>query len=191
MMFSLGSRLGHRLRYSANHSHPWRRSFTLQIPRSRARKFVYRCAFATPVGLSLYPMLHPDLAEQHPEIVSKYDPHRTIDGLVACNALVFLVWYVGGVGQRFGVRSLQKIEPFMMRHFRMIPHKSSFSPSRLHTLVTYMFSHNGIVHLAANMFALWSFGGSLHYAIGTELFLAIYLGACCTLHLGNSFFKAT
>ena len=177
-LFSVGARSRQPHRCPAPHAHPLRRSSTLQNRPSRKHTLLYRCALVVPFGFTLYPLLHPNLVEKHPEIVSKYDPNITIGSLIACNAAVFLAWYLGGIGQSFRVPTLMKLEPFMMRHFRMFPDKSSFSPSRWHTFVTYMFSHKSFVHLSANMFTLWSFGKSLHYGIGTELFLAIYLGTC-------------
>lgn len=44
------------------------------------------------------------------------------------------------------------------------------------TLVTSMFIHNGLFHLAANMMALYFFGGYLSRLIGNRQFLIIYFG---------------
>lgn len=43
------------------------------------------------------------------------------------------------------------------------------------TTLTYMFVHAGLVHLALNMFVLWSFGSRLEETWGTRVFLAFYL----------------
>lgn len=41
--------------------------------------------------------------------------------------------------------------------------------------VTYMFLHGGIGHLFFNMFALWMFGRTLEYEIGSKRFLIYYM----------------
>lgn len=43
------------------------------------------------------------------------------------------------------------------------------------TLLTYMFVHAGFVHLALNMFILWSFGPRLEHTWGTRAFTTYYL----------------
>ena len=54
-------------------------------------------------------------------------------------------------------------------------------------LVTYMFLHGGIFHIAFNMFALWIFGVQLEQAFGTRRFLNFYFfcgigaGVCVVL----------
>ena len=42
-------------------------------------------------------------------------------------------------------------------------------------LVTYMFLHGDISHLFFNMFALWMFGRTLEYEIGSKRFLTYYM----------------
>ena len=42
-------------------------------------------------------------------------------------------------------------------------------------LITYMFLHAGLGHLFGNMFALWMFGRTLEYEIGSKRFLIYYL----------------
>ncbi len=41
--------------------------------------------------------------------------------------------------------------------------------------LTYMFLHGGFYHLFFNMFALWMFGRSLEYELGSKRFLTYYL----------------
>ena len=41
--------------------------------------------------------------------------------------------------------------------------------------VTYMFLHGGFAHLFSNMFALWMFGRTLEYELGSQRFLTYYL----------------
>lgn len=40
---------------------------------------------------------------------------------------------------------------------------------------TSMFLHGGFIHIALNMFVLWSFGNQLEQVIGTKKFLSLYL----------------
>lgn len=41
--------------------------------------------------------------------------------------------------------------------------------------VTYMFLHGGFGHLFSNMFALWMFGRTLEYELGSQRFLTYYM----------------
>lgn len=42
-------------------------------------------------------------------------------------------------------------------------------------VVTYMFLHGGVSHLFFNMFALWMFGRTLEYRLGSQRFLTYYM----------------
>ena len=42
-------------------------------------------------------------------------------------------------------------------------------------VVTYMFLHGGFSHLFFNMFALWMFGRTLEYELGSKRFLTYYM----------------
>lgn len=46
---------------------------------------------------------------------------------------------------------------------------------RSYQFVSYMFLHGSIEHLFFNMFALWMFGRSLEYELGSKRFLTYYL----------------
>lgn len=46
---------------------------------------------------------------------------------------------------------------------------------RLYQLVTHMFLHGSISHLFFNMFALWMFGRTLEYDLGSKRFLTYYM----------------
>ena len=52
---------------------------------------------------------------------------------------------------------------------------ASALPSGWWTLITYMFVHAGIIHLALNMFVLWSFAPRLEDAWGTRALVGFYL----------------
>lgn len=45
---------------------------------------------------------------------------------------------------------------------------------RLHQIVTSMFLHGGMSHIFMNMFALWMFGRTLEYDLGSKRFLIYY-----------------
>ena len=55
----------------------------------------------------------------------------------------------------------------------------SMNPSAIATrpwgLVTYLFVHSGIIHLATNMFALYLFGTAVENRMGSRAFLLYYL----------------
>ncbi|XP_036944048.1 presenilins-associated rhomboid-like protein, mitochondrial [Acanthopagrus latus] len=86
---------------------------------------------------------------------------RTVTGIIAANALVFLCWRVP---------SLQRS---MIRYFAADPaSKTLCSPMLLST-----FSHFSFFHMAANMYVLWSFSTSAVSMLGREQFLAVYLSA--------------
>ena len=46
---------------------------------------------------------------------------------------------------------------------------------RSYQFVTYMFLHGGFAHLFSNMFALWMFGRTLEYELGSKRFLIYYM----------------
>ena len=46
---------------------------------------------------------------------------------------------------------------------------------RLYQVVTHMFLHGGFSHLLMNMFALWMFGRTLEYTLGSKRFLTYYM----------------
>ena len=49
-------------------------------------------------------------------------------------------------------------------------------PSEWWTVLTYMFVHAWLAHLAFNMFTLWMFGPRLEQVWGTRSFVQFYLG---------------
>ena len=53
----------------------------------------------------------------------------------------------------------------------------SFGAPAFHSyqFVTYMFLHAGFYHLFGNMFALWMFGRTLEYELGSQRFLTYYM----------------
>lgn len=86
---------------------------------------------------------------------------RTVTGIIAANVLVFCCWRVP---------SLQRS---MIRFFTANPaSKTLCSPMLLST-----FSHFSFLHMAANMYVLWSFSSSAVSMLGREQFMAVYLSA--------------
>ncbi len=70
-----------------------------------------------------------------------------------------------------------------------LPNSPSFQP---YQIITHMFMHGGLMHVALNMFALWMFGYTLENVWGSKRFLIYYLitglGAAA-LHLGITYFE--
>lgn len=86
-----------------------------------------------------------------------------VKNLIIINALFFLAEEIlpNGLGnvlvERLGLYSWQ-------------------SPNfHLYQLVTHMFLHGSLTHLFMNMFALWMFGRTLEYELGSKRFLTYYM----------------
>ena len=63
---------------------------------------------------------------------------------------------------------------------------------RFWQIVTHMFMHGGIMHLALNMLGLWMFGSVIENALGAKRFLFIYFSAglgALLLQLGEFYFR--
>lgn len=74
-----------------------------------------------------------------------------------------------------GVHFLQLVVFGSGNTFAALAFDSSALPAGWWTLATYMFVHAGLVHLAFNMFMLWSFGPRLEETWGTRSFVAFYM----------------
>ncbi|CAG8475083.1 6501_t:CDS:2 [Ambispora gerdemannii] len=86
------------------------------------------------------------------------ESQKTISGIIAINAVVFLMWQI------------PILFPFMNRYFSHNP-LSGYSI----TLLTSVFSHKAFWHVGLNMMALYSLGGVVHNLLQREQFLAFYL----------------
>uniref|UniRef100_A0A8D0KNC6 rhomboid protease n=1 Tax=Salvator merianae TaxID=96440 RepID=A0A8D0KNC6_SALMN len=86
---------------------------------------------------------------------------RTVSGIIAANVFVFCLWRVP---------SLHRI---------MITYFTSNPASRVlcFPMLLSTFSHFSFLHMAANMYVLWSFSTSIVSLLGTEQFMAVYLSA--------------
>jgi membrane associated rhomboid family serine protease len=99
-----------------------------------------------------------------------------IKWLLIANVGIFLLQFFGELA---GARSF--FGYFALRPVDVVTHLFIWQ------LVTYMFLHGGIFHIAFNMFALWVFGVPLEQAFGTRKFLNFYFfcgigaGVCVVL----------
>ena len=62
---------------------------------------------------------------------------------------------------------------------------------QLWQIVTHMFMHGGLLHLAFNMYGLWAFGSPLERAWGKNKFFFFYFSAglgAVLLHLGSNYY---
>lgn len=86
-----------------------------------------------------------------------------VKNLLIANAVVWLAMLV-----------LPRVaENFMMQYGALYPAGSPFF--RSWQLITYMFMHGGLAHVFFNMFALWMFGRTLEYELGSKRFLLYYM----------------
>ncbi|KAI8330357.1 hypothetical protein BC941DRAFT_440944 [Chlamydoabsidia padenii] len=110
------------------------------------------------------------------KLATMTESERTMLALIGLNVLVFGAWQV------------PRWTPFMARWF--MHHPGSHRPI---TLITSCFSHKEGLHLACNMFGLYSFGTMLHDYFGREQFLALYLstgvGANMASHVLSLMFR--
>jgi membrane associated rhomboid family serine protease len=105
--------------------------------------------------------------------------------LIAANVAAF-IWQSAGGGQT-AAASFSLI-PAELLHVGIIggPARGPFDAVPVaegYTLLTYMFLHGDILHLASNMLFLWVFGDNVEDAMGHVRFLAFYLvcGVCGAL----------
>lgn len=87
------------------------------------------------------------------------------------------------------------LDPAVLRVFGLVP-QAVIRGGMLWQVVTYMFLHGGVFHLAFNMLALWMFGGDVERHMGPRRFLAYYfftgIGAgVCTILLAHGQFSVT
>jgi len=92
--------------------------------------------------------------------------------LIAINVLVFIYELILGPQVEGFVQSWAII-PYEITHGVDLP-PASIQPIYL-TLLTAMFLHGGIVHIAGNMLFLWIFGNNIEDAMGSLRFLVFYL----------------
>ncbi|MDP2438946.1 MAG: rhomboid family intramembrane serine protease [archaeon] len=59
----------------------------------------------------------------------------------------------------YGLWKVPKLQAFMMRHFTLS--LENIAAKRYHTMLSYAFSHQGLVHLSVNTAVAFSFGGQM------------------------------
>lgn len=92
----------------------------------------------------------------------QYQTPPVVKNLIIINALVFMATALLPIGDR------------MMEYGAL-----ALGTPWFHTYqyITYMFLHSNFEHLFFNMFALWMFGRTLEWALGSQRFLTYYV-AC-------------
>lgn len=98
-------------------------------------------------------------------------------GIIGVNVAVFVAW-----NSASGYRERE----FMVRNFTMSKH-GVLKEGRVHTLLTHMFSHKDMWHLASNMISLYFFGAEALVFLGSARFLVLYMGGGI-VSAGASFF---
>lgn len=88
-----------------------------------------------------------------------------VQNLIIANCVIYLAVTLIPVVNRFCAEYLQL-------WWSNTPYAPSFHS---YQFVTYMFLHGGFGHLFSNMFALWMFGRTLEYELGSKRFLTYYM----------------
>jgi membrane associated rhomboid family serine protease len=108
-------------------------------------------------------------------------PLRVVPTFLAINAVVFLLWKLGGVSDL----DPNALGRFMIANFMISTQR--LIDGRLWTLITAAFSHKDLWHLALNMIVLYSFGNLLERLLGWRQFSAFYLVAALISSLSHCF----
>lgn len=82
--------------------------------------------------------------------------------LIGANVLVYLAWNSGLISKKFLFENFTLSKLTIARH-------------RLHTLITYSFSHTNILHLAMNMMVLFFFGKFIEINFGSKVLFQLYM----------------
>jgi membrane associated rhomboid family serine protease len=117
--------------------------------------------------------IHRDAGEPRNVFIPLYDrnprvliarPWVTWGLILACGAIFAAQLSLGPRGQEQLVYGLGLIPATLVGDFRLHPELHLAPPPA--TLVTYMFLHGGLLHLAGNMLFLWVFGDNIEDAMG-------------------------
>jgi membrane associated rhomboid family serine protease len=110
-------------------------------------------------------------------------------GLIALNVAIF-VWQSGGLGQGAAASfALVPTELFQVRLIGGAAHGQydTLAVPEGYTLLTYMFLHGDIIHLASNMLFLWVFGDNVEDAMGHVKYLVFYIACGVAGALAHAF----
>ena len=96
---------------------------------------------------------------------ARFSTPPVVKNLLIANCVIYLA-----------VTLINPVNRFCAEYLQLWWSNNPFSPS-FHTyqFVTYMFLHGGFGHLFSNMFALWMFGRTLEYELGSKRFLIYYM----------------
>lgn len=98
-------------------------------------------------------------------------------GIIAVNVIVYILQIAGlglAVGASFAVIPSELLEVRIVNGPAHGPF-DTIAVAEAWTLVTYMFLHTDVIHLASNMMFLWVFGDNVEDAMGHIKYLAFYL----------------
>jgi membrane associated rhomboid family serine protease len=88
-----------------------------------------------------------------------------VQNLIIANCVLYLA-----------IALIPAVNHFCAEYLQLWWSNSPYSPSfHSYQFVTYMFLHSGFYHLFGNMFALWMFGRTLEYELGSQRFLTYYM----------------
>ena len=88
-----------------------------------------------------------------------------VKNLIIANCVLYLA-----------VTLIPAVNHFCAEYLQLWWSNSPYSPPfHSYQFVTYMFLHAGFYHLFGNMFALWMFGRTLEYELGSQRFLTYYM----------------
>ena len=88
-----------------------------------------------------------------------------VQNLIIANCVIYLA-----------ISLIPAVNHFCAEHLQLW-WTNAFNAPEFHSyqFVTYMFLHAGFAHLFSNMFALWMFGRTLEYELGSQRFLTYYM----------------
>jgi membrane associated rhomboid family serine protease len=92
--------------------------------------------------------------------------------IIGLNILIFFYQLFSPQGLQYFVLKMGAI-PYEISHFQTIPGFHRVSPFL--ALLTSMFLHGGVLHLAGNMLYLWIFGNNIEDFLGPVRFVLFYL----------------
>jgi membrane associated rhomboid family serine protease len=105
--------------------------------------------------------------------------------LIAVNAIVFFVQAAAPRGLEMAALRFGAV-PYDIVHFRAAA-EAAFPP--LWTLLTSMFLHGSLFHLAGNMLYLWIFGNNIEDRLGPVRFVLFYLASGVAAALTHILFQ--